>query len=328
MSSTNVRTTTDFNRRNANMYQSQVDTVVPEHFKEQYPKLVSFLKAYYDYLDSDGQPTHDLKNIFYAKEAGSTDDKFLDLLFQERIPGIDKETFPAPRFAYQLLPGFYRTKGTSVAVEGFFRYFFQEDVTQIFPKDNTFIVGESRVGAESLRYIQDSFFYQIYSILIRSNIPRNLWFNYYNEYLHPAGFNIFSEVVFETIPENSQIPETMPTITDLLGTETEDVVVASEASVETTALFNITGIDSDVISMGDSGTRFYLDRGINFYQDSFGSIGDSYDNYTSIADILNVNSPTLDDSSTSGSIILMSDTIQTTDEDVFPFYFDSATDTP
>ena len=328
MSSTNVRTITDFNRSNANMYQSQVDTVVPEHFKEQYPKLVSFLKAYYDYLDSDGQPTNDLKNIFYAKEAGSTSDKFLDLLFQERIPGIDKETFPAPRFAYQLLPGFYRTKGTSVAVEGFFRYFFQEDVTQIFPKDNTFIVGESRIGAESLRYIQDSFFYQIYSILIRSNIPRNLWFNYYNEYLHPAGFNIFSEVVFETIPENSQIPETMPTITDLLGTETEDVVVASEASVETTALFNITGIDSDVISMGDSGTRFYLDRGINFYQDSFGSIGDSYDNYTSIADILNVNSPTLDDSSTSGSIILMSDTIQTTDEDVFPFYFDSATDTP
>tara|TARA_E500000318_G_scaffold52949_1_gene49315 strand:- start:3588 stop:4520 length:933 start_codon:yes stop_codon:yes gene_type:complete len=310
------------------MYQSQVDTVVPEHFKEQYPKLVSFLKAYYDYLDSDGQPTNDLKNIFYAKEAGSTSDKFLDLLFQERIPGIDKETFPAPRFAYQLLPGFYRTKGTSVAVEGFFRYFFQEDVTQIFPKDNTFIVGESRIGAESLRYIQDSFFYQIYSILIRSNIPRNLWFNYYNEYLHPAGFNIFSEVVFETIPENSQIPETMPTITDLLSVETEDVVVASEASVETTALFNITGIDSDVISMGDSGTRFYLDRGINFYQDSFGSIGDSYDNYTSIADILNVNSPTLDDSSTSGSIILMSDTIQTTDEDVFPFYFDSATDTP
>ncbi len=328
MSSTNVRTITDFNRSNANMYQSQVDTVVPEHFKEQYPKLVSFLKAYYDYLDSDGQPTNDLKNIFYAKEAGSTSDKFLDLLFQERIPGIDKETFPAPRFAYQLLPGFYRTKGTSVAVEGFFRYFFQEDVTQIFPKDNTFIVGESRIGAESLRYIQDSFFYQIYSILIRSNIPRNLWFNYYNEYLHPAGFNIFSEVVFETIPENSQIPETMPTITDLLSVETEDVVVASEASVETTALFNITGIDSDVISMGDSGTRFYLDRGINFYQDSFGSIGDSYDNYTSIADILNVNSPTLDDSSTSGSIILMSDTIQTTDEDVFPFYFDSATDTP
>lgn len=324
----NVRTTTDFNRNNANMYQSQVDTVVPEHFKEQYPQLVSFLKAYYDYMDSDGQPSHDLKNIFYAKEAGSTKDKFLDLLFQERIPGIDKETFPAPRFAYQLLPGFYRSKGTGVAVDGFFRYFFQEDATQIFPKDNMFIVGESNIGAESLRYIQDSFFYQIYSILIRSNIPRSLWFDYYKAYLHPAGFNIFSEVVFETIPENSQIPATMPTVTDLLRTETEDVVIASEASIETTALFDITGIDSSVVSMGDSGTRFYLDRGINFYQDSFGSIGDSYDNYASIADILNTNSPTFDDSATSGTIILMSDTIQTTDEDVFPFYFDSDDDTP
>lgn len=324
----NARTTTDFNRNNANMYQSQVDTVVPEHFKEQYPQLVSFLKSYYDYLDSDGQPSHDLKNIFYAKEVGSTEEKFLDLLFQERIPGIDRETFPAPRFAYQLLPGFYRSKGTSVAVEGFFRYFFQQDATKIFPKNNMFIVGESNIGAESLRYIQDSFFYQIYSILIRSNIPRSLWFDYYKAYLHPAGFNIFSEVVFETIPENSQIPETMPTVIDLVGVETGDVVIATEASIDPTALFNITGIDSAVISMGDSGARFYLDRGINFYQDSFGSIGDSYDNYASIADILNTNSPTLDDSASSGTTILMSDTIQTTDEDIFPFYFDSDDNTP
>lgn len=309
----NVRTTTDFNRNNANMYQSQVDTVVPEHFKEQYPQLISFLKAYYDYMDSDGQASHDLKNIFYAKEAGSTKDKFLDLLFQERIPGIDKETFPAPRFAYQLLPGFYRSKGTGVAVDGFFRYFFQEDVTQIFPKNNMFIVGESNIGAESLRYIQDSFFYQIYSILLRSNIPRDFWLEYYKAYLHPAGFNIFSEIVFETIPENSQIPATMPTVDDLLGSETQDVVVSATASIEPAALFNITGIDSD------TNTRFYLDRGINFYQDNLGSLGDSYDNYASIADILNTNSPTFDDSATSGTIILMSDTIQTTDEDVSPF---------
>jgi hypothetical protein len=42
----------DRNRRDINFNQAQVDTLLPEHFQEQYPTLVTFLKKYYGYFFS------------------------------------------------------------------------------------------------------------------------------------------------------------------------------------------------------------------------------------------------------------------------------------
>ena len=51
----NVKSLVDYNRKNVTTYGGQVKPVIPEHFTEQYPDLVKFLEAYYEYLDSDGQ---------------------------------------------------------------------------------------------------------------------------------------------------------------------------------------------------------------------------------------------------------------------------------
>ena len=158
-----TKTLSDLNRLNVNLKESQVDTVVPEHFKEQYPQLVEFLKAYYEYIDGEGGIAHDLKNIFTSRDPESTSDEFLNLLFQERSPGFGPIQFPSPRFAYKQLPIIYKIKGTNLSIDQFFRYFFQQDVEQTLPRNQMFIVGESEIGAESLRFIQDSYFYQIFS---------------------------------------------------------------------------------------------------------------------------------------------------------------------
>ena len=138
----NIKTTEDDNRLKVNLYQPQVDTILPEHFGEQYPDLINFLNAYYEYLDSDGRPTNLLKNIFYSKDPGATSSDNLRLMFEERAPGLVSDTFPAPRFSYKLLPGLYRVKGSNTAIDGFFRYFFQENVERILPRKSMFIVVE------------------------------------------------------------------------------------------------------------------------------------------------------------------------------------------
>jgi hypothetical protein len=323
----NVRTLTDDNRLNANLYESQVETVVPEHFKEQYPKLVNFLEAYYDYLDSDGQPTHNLKKMFTIKDPSSTPEEFLDILFQERVPGLSADQFPTPRFAYLQLPGWLQYKGSKVSIESFFRFFFATAVDQVLPRNDTFIVGQSEVGAESLKFIQDSYFYQIYSILLRSNVPADQWFSFYKNYLHPAGFAIFTETLFELLATNTELAATMPLA--VVDSDINTTIFQSTADLSLFSTISLTGIDS---SVGDNGTRYYLDRNIHFYNDSLGGLDSSYGQYVSIADILNTNSPTFDDSADSAGSgltrILVSDTIQTMDEDIFPFYFDSDSDTP
>jgi hypothetical protein len=57
------------------------------------------------------------------------------------------------------------------SAEGFFRAFYGEQPEIVYPKNNLFIVGESKVGPESLKYIQNGALYQVLSVLVRSGVP-------------------------------------------------------------------------------------------------------------------------------------------------------------
>ena len=43
-----------YNRRPRNFLHRKVRDALPEYFTQDYPKLITFLEKYYDYLDSDG----------------------------------------------------------------------------------------------------------------------------------------------------------------------------------------------------------------------------------------------------------------------------------
>ena len=48
-----------YNRRPRNFLHRKVRDALPEFFTQDYPKLVTFLEKYYDYLDSDGASSFD-----------------------------------------------------------------------------------------------------------------------------------------------------------------------------------------------------------------------------------------------------------------------------
>lgn len=347
----NIKTLSDLNRLNVDLKESQVDTIVPEHFKEQYPKLVEFLKAYYEYIDGEDGIAHDLKNIFTARDPESTSEEFLSLLFQEKSPSFGVSKFPSPRFALKQLPSLYKIKGTNVSIDSYFRYFFQQDVEKILPRNDMFIVGQSRIGAESLKFIQDSYFYQIFSILIKSSIPATEWFDYYKTYLHPAGYAIFTETAFEPVVSMFGRPLT-EIITDSDIAASAASIIVSDGETEFTSLSSISVIDSTAEG------RFAVSRGFDIYQsfeEETAILNDpTYSNqYISIGDILDVNSRRFSDSDNSTEIeynlsnlsditldedsgsfdtigfipgIRFSSTTETIDKDLFPFYNDSGLD--
>ena len=347
----NIKTLSDLNRLNVDLKESQVDTIVPEHFKEQYPKLVEFLKAYYEYIDGEDGIAHDLKNIFTARDPESTSEEFLNLLFQEKSPSFGVSKFPSPRFALKQLPSLYKIKGTNVSIDSYFRYFFQQGVEKILPRNDMFIVGQSRIGAESLKFIQDSYFYQIFSILIKSSITATEWFDYYKTYLHPAGYAIFTETSFEPVVSMFGRPLT-EIITDSDIAASVASIIVSDGETEFTGLTSVTAIDSD------AQRRFAVSSEINIYQsfeEETAILNDpTYSNqYISIGDILDVNSRRFSDSDNSTEIgynlsnvsditldedsgsfdtvgfipgIRFSSATETMDKDLFPFYNDSGLD--
>jgi len=345
-------TLTDLNRNKLLFHQPSVDTALPEHFQDQYPVFVQLLNKYYHWLthtygDTSGRkPVSELQTIAYLKDREITADRFLAFIFDELASGLAPENFDIPRFIIKLMPFFYKTKGTPVSSQGFLKFLFGSDIDLVYPKNSMFVVGESEIGAESSKFIQDSFFYQVYSTLVRSDLPISVWRDLYKKYIHPGGWALFAEVRFETTVTNAKIPVTLPIVNLGAG--------AGFFTVTNTAPMSIVGIGgrSNVTVIDDTlQVRMYGDGGYNYYDASNDILNTSpYNNqYIERAEPLDVNSNRFSDGDESlyigfnlsdsdeyflddsGSIFTLdrlnrilsidfSNTIETFDENAFDFY--------
>ena len=123
------------------------------------------------------------------------------------------------------------------------------------------------------------------------------------------GFALFAETQFETVAGN--IEATSPI--SIADTLTEGALTLEATATEASSAFtSSTGVDSDET------IRFYTDRDIQFYQDSIGGLTSTQKGeYTSIADVLDTNSPTF---SSNDSDRFSDESLQTMDEDLFTHY--------
>ena len=140
-----AHTLEDKNRRKVVLKTSSVGEVVPSYFEEAHPTLITFLEKYYDFLDSDGKYafSSEIKNIATSRDASQTREDNLNELVKEIGDGLQSSSFfHQPRLMVRLLGSFYRSKGSVVSAEGFFRGFFNEPVTIEYPKDQLLFITE------------------------------------------------------------------------------------------------------------------------------------------------------------------------------------------
>ena len=283
----------DYNRRDINFATDKVRELLPEYFLSEYPSLVAFLEAYYDYLGgtADDAFKTEINSLFAVRDIDQTTLSNLDELINEIGNGLQVASFfQEPRLMAKLLPGFYRSKGTLLSVEGFFRAFYNAEVTIEYPKDQIFIVGESEIGSESLRYIVDNRLYQIFSILIKSGISVADYQQLYKRFVHPAGFYFAGQVSLET--DFALNLATAPGIEDPLDSAAVASSLVGTASLDpTTGFAQITGL---VDSSDGKEIRIALDQDIAVYEDLSSTVVDGF--YENIRDVLTPNSFTFDDS--------------------------------
>lgn len=307
-----MHTIEDTNRRDINLHQSKVKDILPEYFLAEYPDFVVFLEKYYEYLEDDTTHSFDksIKNLYSIKDISQTDIDNLDLILAEIGDGLTAASFfQNPRLMLRLLSNFYRAKGTVVSTEGFFRSFYNQEVTVEYPKNNIFIVGESEIGYESLKFIQDNRIYQIFSILLKIGMSVTDYESLYKKLIHPAGWHFAGEVVSQS-EVNLGITGRGDDVTGLYGS----IIFVAPATVDPATGFNeITAlIDSD-----GNDIRVNVNELIEQYQDV--TVSELNALYSSIAQILTPNSFTYDDSdNTSRPDTSM--TLETTDNSIFTRY--------
>ena len=183
----------------------EVNKVVPEHFKTDYPKLVSFLEQYYHFEDSDGSPSRLVNDLFYTRDINQVDESLLSYIEDELLLGQSYfEGFTDKRTAAKFSNNLYRAKGTKFSIEQFFRMFFEVDIDLEYTKEQVFKIGEaeSKIGPESQKFITNAELFQQFALRITSELPFKRWQRPYKLFVHPAGMFIGSAVRLEGIVDN------------------------------------------------------------------------------------------------------------------------------
>jgi len=283
----------DYNRREINLIQRRIKEVLPEYFTAEYPDLIKFLEAYYDFMNQDTTANNhdiDIHQLYRVRDIPETELSNLNQIIKELSAGLENgEAFTDARFTARRFADFYRSKGSRNSIEEFFRAFFQQEVEVEYPKKQMFIVGESEIGFDSLKFIQDYALYQTFSILIKSGLGTRTWDKLYKKYVHPAGWYFQGQVVNEGVADFGIGNMPLSLKDSGIGP-----VLVGEAILTTTAPFIqdvafvendtiITGIDNNLISRYQSLTATQLQN-----------------NFNDITDLISPNAPTFDDSATEG----------------------------
>ena len=311
------------NRRPKNFLHRKVREALPEHFAQDYPKLVTFLEKYYQFLDSDGPSSFgkELRQAFDLRDVHASTQ--LNSLISEIASGLPNgDNFTDARYAATRLAELQRNKGTRFAVEEFFKLFFQEEVEVEFPKKDIFTVGSSQIGPDSLKIIQNGELFQIFSVLIKTGISTSTWEELYKKFMHPAGFFIGSRITSDA--EASLAGAATGLVNDF---DSGSIPILSEASglvrspfTQMTAL-----LDSD--GNGTADFRIGVDQLISVYQSLTSTELNKF--YGTINNLIGVNSFKFDDSDTGVSAVTarpdFSLTTETMDNEMFSNYLVDST---
>ena len=196
---------------NATAIEAQtVESVLPEHFESSAPELIKLLKAYYRHLNKELSASYELNNLIRHHDVDVASEKYLDVI--ERMVG---SAIPQNRSLdrvrlYKVIADYYNSRGSEESVYAFFRIFYNEFVTLVYPKELLFSTSDPDKGTTSTENrIRDSYRWQEFSYVVNSGTDQAEWINEYLKFVHPAGLKFFVALTLEIFADNDWVQEAL-----------------------------------------------------------------------------------------------------------------------
>tara|TARA_R110000851_G_scaffold41409_4_gene104000 strand:+ start:14974 stop:17028 length:2055 start_codon:yes stop_codon:yes gene_type:complete len=172
-------------------------------------------------------PTYSINTLLENRDIDTITDFYLEQIQKEIAAAIPRKLQSEKKLFYKNIVQFYRERGSAESINTFFRVLLNDDVEVKYPYDDvlipsngqwdlltdsfkdTFNADGSISGQEFTtgkaidnqgylsdnKRIQDSFFYQRFSYLLRTGSNLELWGDTFEKLIHPAGFKFFGEIV-------------------------------------------------------------------------------------------------------------------------------------
>lgn len=319
------KTLIDNNRRALNLKRDNIEQLLPEYFRTDNPLFVTFLKKYYEFMDSGDNPSRRIQDLYTNRDVTQVEEDLLQYIEDELLLGQSYfEGFINKREAAKFSNTLYRSKGTLFAIQQFFRAFFGEDPDVRYTREDVFRVGPalfndgteylpaSAIGPESNKFLTDDKLYQTLALLIKVGIPASKWLDIYKLFVHPAGMYVGAQL--QLVATNTNLFDNdMPEGGDEIST------LATRIGIGTLTLTGIpdvthlvTADNPDSIERQD--VYFNIERMQNI------TLAELHAKQTSVQDLLTVNSPTLDrdsDGTGNGAIRMSQDRWERLDQDLY-----------
>jgi hypothetical protein len=114
-----------------------VPSQLPEFIRDNpdYSNFVLFLKAYYEWMEQNGQVTDRAKNLLNYKDVDQTTNEFIDYFTNDFLPYFPKDILIDESKAVKLARQLYQTKGTPGSYEFLFKVLYNSDFDIFYTKD-------------------------------------------------------------------------------------------------------------------------------------------------------------------------------------------------
>jgi hypothetical protein len=236
-----------------------LDSILPEHLRQN-SRFIEFLNTYFEWMQLDEtSPTSVINRLNDYRNIDLINENFIKHLELEyavsipsNLPDVDK------RKLYKQLNDIYRARGSIPAFEALFNLLYGDEIELYYPRVDLMKLSDGKWNAEDQRYlnkgsflsnynyIQDSYYYQDYSYVIKTRKPYDQWQATVRKMVHPTGFALFGKVsiVSQATVKRLKSPKLQPgttfTSNNFVIPLYSPVVIATTKVVETTSFLQTT----------------------------------------------------------------------------------------
>lgn len=115
---------------------SIVASQLPDFIRSDYPKFVTFLEKYYEWLEQVERVSYETDALKNSYDIDESDSYYLDLLKKDLLPYFPTELQADKRLFLKLATNLYKSKGTENSIKFLFRALYNDNIEIYLPKED------------------------------------------------------------------------------------------------------------------------------------------------------------------------------------------------
>jgi len=141
-----------------------IESQFPAFIRDEGPRFVSFLKAYYEFMEQSGQAVNATRSLIDYQDIDRTLDSFVEYFRREFMLNIPKDVLADKRLLVKHIRDFYRTRGSKFSYDFLFYALFNKQIEIVYPGDFILRASDGRWVRETLLRVGNPY----------STLPTNL----------------------------------------------------------------------------------------------------------------------------------------------------------